>query len=199
VLDRVDLDVRAGEAVAIMGPSGSGKTSLLHCLGGLRRADGGEIWVGGSPLHGLRAAARAALRRRRLGMVFQFGELLDELTVSENVELPLRLRGESTDRARGLVRAVGLEGRADAWPAQLSGGELQRAGIARALVGEPTVLLADEPTGALDEDHSEAVCDLLLGRARDAGAALVVATHDPLVSRAMDRVLCLRRGRLEAR
>jgi ABC-type lipoprotein export system ATPase subunit len=196
VLDGADLEVAAGETVAVMGPSGSGKTTLLHCIAGLLRPGGGEITIGGTPVHRLRRRARARLRLESVGMVFQFGELLDELTVTENVELPIRLRRESTGGVASLLESVGLTDHRAAWPTDLSGGEVQRVAIARAVAGRPAVLLADEPTGALDEDLSRAVSDLLVERARAVGAALVVATHDPFVAASMDRTVRLRRGRL---
>ena len=131
-------------------------------------------------------------------MVFQFGELLDELTVEENVALPVRLRHEAIGQVAGLLEAVGLGDRAGAWPAELSGGEVQRVAIARAIAGRPRLLLADEPTGALDEELSLTVCAILRDVARGAGATLIVATHDPLVAAAMDRSVRLRQGRLVA-
>lgn len=198
ILDGVDLDASAGDAIAIMGPSGSGKTTLLHCLAGLRLPDDGEITLGGMTITQMSARHRARLRLDAVGMVFQFGELLNELTVGENIALPLRLRGEDTVGVGGLLGAVGLAERAGSWPAELSGGEVQRVAIARAVAGHPALLLADEPTGALDEDLSYAVCDLLLTNARSVGAALIVATHDPIVASAMDHTVRLRRGKLEA-
>jgi ABC-type lipoprotein export system ATPase subunit len=181
-----------------MGPSGSGKTSLLSCLAGIREPDDGEVAVAGSSLERLGRRERCRLRLAAIGMVFQSGELLDELTVEENVGLPLRLRGEGLAAVAPTLRSVGLGDRAGSWPAELSGGEVQRTAIARAVVGAPVLLLADEPTGALDEDLSKVVCQVLRERAAASGAALIVATHDPIVAAAMDRVVRLRRGRLEA-
>jgi len=198
ILDGLDLDAAPGEAIAIMGPSGSGKTSLLHCLAGLRRPDAGDITIGSAEITRMGHRQRARLRLRSIGMVFQFGELLDELTVGENVELPLRLRRDGRGDVERLLGAVGLADRAGSWPAELSGGEVQRVAIARAVAGDPALLLADEPTGALDEDLSHAVSDLLRASAQAVGASLVVATHDPIVASAMDRTVRLRRGRLEA-
>lgn len=187
VLQSVDLAVPAGRCIAIVGPSGSGKTTLLHVLAGLIAPDSGEVPVAGLDL--TRASARALARHRReqVSMVFQFGELLPELNVAENVSLPLRLRGERPDDAlvQGMLEAVGL-GRPGAWPAQLSGGEMQRAAVARALVTRPAVLLCDEPTGSLDAANSEQVASLLLEVARHSAATLVVSTHDPAVAKRMD-------------
>lgn len=196
MLDGVDLELAAGESVAVMGPSGSGKTSLLHCFAGLVVAAAGEVDVAGHPLHRMSRRDRARMRLDHVGMVFQFGELLEELSVAENVGLPLRLRGERLERVRPVLDAVGLADRASSWPAELSGGEVQRVAIARAVAGSPTILLADEPTGALDEERSAAVCSLLRRSAADVGAALVVATHDPAVAATLDRVVRLRAGRL---
>jgi putative ABC transport system ATP-binding protein len=196
VLDGLDLDAAPGEAIAVMGPSGSGKTTLLHCLAGLQVLDAGEVVLGGAVLTEMGHRLRARLRLQSIGMVFQFGELLDELTVWDNVHLPLRLRREGADAVTEAIRGVGLAGRERSWPAELSGGEVQRAAIARAIAGRPSLLLADEPTGALDEERSRSVCQLLRESARRAGATLVVATHDPIVAGAMDRTLQLRHGRL---
>jgi putative ABC transport system ATP-binding protein len=195
VLAGVDLELRAAESVAITGPSGSGKTTLLQAIAGLIPVDAGEMSVAGAPLGGASEAVRARTRLQHIGMVFQFGELLPELSVRENIELPLRLRGERGGTiAAELADDLGLRGLLDAYPAQLSGGEAQRVAIARAVVGAPQLVLADEPTGALDEQLSAVVCELLLDVARRGGAALVVATHDPLVARHMDRVLHLTDG-----
>jgi ABC-type lipoprotein export system ATPase subunit len=194
VLDGLDLEVERGEAVAVMGPSGSGKTTLLHCIAGLRVADAGEVIVSGQEVHRMGRRRRARLRLEEIGLVFQFGELLEELTVAENVVLPLRLRGARTDGVEQLLSSVGLDARAGSWPAELSGGEAQRTAIARAVVGHPAVLLADEPTGALDEELSRSVGLLMRSRAEAIGAALLVATHDPALARSMDRVLRLRNG-----
>jgi putative ABC transport system ATP-binding protein len=195
----LDLRTAAGESVAIVGPSGSGKTTLIRCLAGMVAADEGLITVDGERIQPRAARARSAVRLRSIGIVFQFADLLDELTVTENVSLPLRLRGgRDLRRVREVLSAVGLDGRGASRPAELSGGEAQRVAIARAIVGEPAVILADEPTGALDEDVSTAICGVLVEQARRTGAALVTVTHDPVVQGAMDRSLRLRRGRLVA-
>jgi putative ABC transport system ATP-binding protein len=199
ILKGVDLEVQRGASVTVMGPSGSGKTTLLNCIAGLQPVSGGDIWIDDDRMSGsLSEQQRASLRLHRIGLVFQFGELLPELSVIENVELPLRLRGQrDLARATDLLDHLSLGNRANSRPSELSGGETQRVAIARAIVTSPTVLLADEPTGALDEDLSETVCELLLSSAREIGAALVVASHDPKVAGLMNRTVRLRRGKLE--
>lgn len=181
-----------------MGPSGSGKSTLLNCIAGLTQIKAGSIRVAADEMAGSSEGFRARVRLQQIGMIFQFGELLPELTAAENVGLPLRMRGRMDDTAvANVIRSVLMEDRACAYPGELSGGEVQRIAIARALVVEPTILLADEPTGALDEDMSRTVCALLHGNARRADAALLTATHDPLVAASMDHVFRLRDGRLE--
>lgn len=197
VLDGASLTVDAGECVALRGPSGSGKTTLLHIAAGLTVPTEGRVELAGGRL-GTGERARARVRLEAVGMVFQFGELLPELTVIENVGLPLRLQGcRDLERCRELLGSLGLSHRIDALPETLSGGEVQRAAIARALVGSPSVVLADEPTGALDEELSCSVIDLLVSSARALDVALLVATHDPLVAARMDRRLVLRNGVVE--
>lgn len=200
LLDRVGFDAEPGECLAVMGPSGSGKTSLLNCLCGITTPTSGSVTVDETELTGLGLSKRTAFRLRRIGMVFQYGELLPELTVLENVALPLRLMGSSRDeaerRAFEWLDRLGLEERSGAHPDVLSGGEVQRIGIARALAHQPRLVLADEPTGALDEANSELVVGLLVGIAKESDATVVVATHDPLVASRADRVLRLLEGRL---
>jgi len=197
-LGGVDLDVRPGEQVGLVGRSGSGKSTLLHVAGGLDRPDAGRVTVTGVDVGSLGRAQRARLRRRRIGFVFQFFELMGALTVRENVALPLALDGRAEDRRRvdELLAAVGLTAEADRLPAELSGGQMQRVAVARALVAEPALILADEPTGNLDTATADAVMDLLALQARDRGAALVVATHDHSAVARLDRVLTVRDGRL---
>ena len=198
MLNGVDLDVERGASVAVMGPSGSGKTTLLHCLAGLHRADDGEIALDGQCISHLNERQRARYRLEHVGLVFQFGELLAELSVRENIELPLRLRGLTDhEHVDQVIERLGLTERGQSWPDELSGGEVERVAIARAVVGRPDLLLADEPTGALDEDLSQVVCDLLREAAHELNAVLVVATHDPAVAASMNRTLRLRRGKLE--
>ena len=201
VLAGVDLDVAAGELVAIVGPSGSGKSTLLYVAGALDRDHGGEVELAGTALAGLSASALARLRNRTVGFVFQAFNLLDGLTALENVMLPgvLRRGGEPLHgvraRASAALARVGLAGREDARPARLSGGERQRVALARALLAEPRVLLADEPTGNLDARTGEAIIGLFRELAA-AGLAVLVVTHEERVSSAASRVLRLEHGRL---
>lgn len=203
LMEDAGFAVGAGECLAVMGPSGSGKTSLLNCLCGITMPVSGRIRISGTELTGLGVSQRTAFRLRRIGLVFQFGELLPELSALENVALPLRLMGTSRREAERLaslwLQRLGLDGHGGAHPNVLSGGEIQRVGIARALAHEPRLVLADEPTGALDEENSVRVVELLVGCAKDLGAAVIVATHDPLVSSSADRVLALADGRLAPR
>lgn len=186
----VDLDVGVGETVALMGPSGSGKTSLLHCVAGLRPATRGTVRSCGVDLGELTASQRAKYRLNSVGTVLQFGELLPELTVGENVELPLLLAGSpSAERVADALDAVELGGAQGRWPAELSGGETQRVAIARAIVGGPQLVLADEPTGALDEDLGRSITALLVGLTKSQGAGLILATHNSDVASLADRVL----------
>jgi putative ABC transport system ATP-binding protein len=197
----VDLDVAPGEWVAIMGPSGCGKSTLLHLLGGLDSADAGTVSVDGEDVGELSETARALLRRRRIGYVFQFFNLVQDFTVAENIELPMLLAGESRGAARRrrgeLLEAVGLSDLADASPSQLSGGQQQRVAIARALANRPGVLLADEPTGNLDTESARQVLALLRAQ-HDAGQTIVMVTHDARVAAAADRVLVMEDGRFTA-
>ncbi len=199
VLRHLDLEVCERSSVAIVGPSGSGKTTLLHILAGLLQANSGEVKVAGLDLRRASRKSLAHHRRHSIGMVFQFGELIPELTVAENVALPLLIRGDSPDDDRicELIKAVGLRD-PEAVPAQLSGGELQRAAVARALVTSPDVLLCDEPTGCLDAARSEVVTQLLVDATHRIGATLLVATHDAAVASRMDRVLLLDNGHLRS-
>jgi putative ABC transport system ATP-binding protein len=198
-LDGVSLTVQAGELVAVMGPSGAGKSTLLHLAGGLDRPTGGTIRVTETELGGLGRAGLAALRRRRVGYVFQELNLIPALTAAENVALPReldRVRAR-TARAEALtaLEAVGVAEVADTFPDQLSGGEQQRVAIARALVGQRPLLLADEPTGALDTLAGEAILGLLRARC-DAGVAAVLVTHEPRYAGYADRVIFLTDGRM---
>lgn len=200
ILRGADLSVGPGETVAIVGPSGSGKTTLLRCLAGIVSPGSGEVWLAGRPLHRLSPSQRAAVRLRAVGFVFQFAELLPELTVRENVQLPLLLQGiprrASRASADDLLAAVGLRGRGEDSPAQLSGGEAQRVAVARALAHRPSVVLADEPTGALDESTATRVLNLLLRLVEERGTALIVVTHNPRVAAQMAAVYELREGKL---
>jgi putative ABC transport system ATP-binding protein len=196
-VDGVDLDVAAGETVAVMGPSGCGKSTLLHLLGGLDRPTAGEIWVAGRRIDQMTERALARVRRDAVGFVFQAFHLMDELTAVENVELPALLAGRSPRAARrraaGLLDQVGLADRASFLPSALSGGQRQRVAIARALVSDPQVVMADEPTGNLD---SEATLDVLrlFESLHNAGQTLVVVTHDSRIAATADRMISMRDG-----
>lgn len=198
-LDGVDLRVGAGEALALVGPSGSGKSTLLHLAGGLDVPDAGTVRIDGQDVAGLTITERARLRRRQVGFVFQFFHLLPSLTVAENVELPLLLDGRRR-AARAAVAAVldqvGVGHRAAHLPGELSGGEMQRAAIARALVCGPRLVLADEPTGNLDSVTGRAVLDVLMSLVREAGTSLVMVTHDEAAAARTGRVVRLLDGRL---
>jgi putative ABC transport system ATP-binding protein len=195
----VDLTVAAGELVAVMGPSGSGKSSLLTIAGSLEDATSGQVVVGGAVLGGMSRKEKARLRRRAVGFVFQDFNLLAGLTAAENVSMPLELDGTPARAARQTAMTalalLGLDDRAEHFPDDLSGGERQRVAIARAVVGERRLVLADEPTGALDSVNSEAVMRLLREISRR-GAAAVVVTHDAQLASWADRVVFLRDGRL---
>ena len=198
VLDGCDLDVARGEVVAVLGRSGSGKSTLLHVLGGLDRAEAGTVEVAGEPVTGASERRLSELRRRHIGFVFQFFHLLPELTGEGNVLLAGRVRGAHPDageRARALIGRLGLEPVAGSLPHQLSGGEQQRFAIARALVNDPALLLADEPTGNLDVDAGAGVLRLLRELA-DEGRGVVVVTHEAAAAAGADRVLRLQDGRL---
>lgn len=196
-VDAVDMAVEAAEFVAVMGPSGCGKSSLLHLLGGLDRPTSGEVWLDGRRVDGLSETEWARLRRRRLGFVFQAYNLVPNLSVIDNVELPALLAGTRTRAARAkamdLLVRLGLADRATWLPGVLSGGERQRAAVARALVNDPDLLLADEPTGALDSVATTDVLHLLAELHRD-GLAIVLVTHDPRVASLGDRLLTMRDG-----
>jgi len=193
------LDVDAGEIVAIMGPSGSGKSTLLHCLAGILVPDEGEIHFDGRRIDTLGETERSALRRDRFGFVFQFGQLVPELTAEENVALPLLLggvrRAEAVRSAREWFPRLGLDGLEERRSGELSGGQAQRVALARGLVARPRVLFADEPTGALDSLTGEQVMDLLVDSARAEGTTVVVVTHEPRVAAYADREVVVRDGK----
>ncbi|MGW4905439.1 ABC transporter ATP-binding protein [Streptomyces sp. NPDC004270] len=199
-LDGVDIAVRAGESLAVMGPSGSGKSTLLHCLANIERPDGGQVLLNGERIDEMGEPERSEVRRTRFGFVFQFGQLLPELPAVENVALPLMLGGtsrrEAERRARAWFEPLGLEGKEDSRPGQLSGGQAQRVALARALVTGAQVVFADEPTGALDRATGQEVIRMLTEVTRKQHAALVVVTHDESVARWCDRTAHVRDGRI---
>jgi ABC-type lipoprotein export system ATPase subunit len=194
----VDLTVTSGEVVAVVGPSGAGKSTLLHVAGGIDCVDAGRVCIDGVDVSTLAATDRAALRRRSIGFIFQFFHLLPALSVAENVVVPMELDGRRPDdrTTADLLDRVGLGHRADHRPSELSGGEMQRAAIARALSMRPALILADEPTGNLDSVTGAAVIDLLLDQVAEDGSALVLVTHDAAVAARADRVVELRDGAL---
>ena len=200
ILRDVTLSIQPGERVALLGPSGSGKTTLLNCIGGVDKLDAGSAIVSGEELGALDSNGLAALRRRRIGTVFQFFHLLPTLTAAENVELPLQLLGipaaERRERVAALLARVGVAHRADALPSQLSGGEMQRVAIARAVIHRPTLILADEPTGNLDSHTGEVVLDLLAEVVAESKAALLMVTHSEEAARRCDRIMRMRDGAL---
>lgn len=198
-VDGVDLNVGAGDAVSVMGPSGCGKSTLLHLLGGLSRPTAGTIEVAGEQVTGFNEAQWAKLRRRQIGFVFQAFHLVDELTALENVETPALLAGigrsEARRRAMERLEQLGLSDRADHLPSHLSGGQAQRVAVARAMVNEPAVVLADEPTGNLDTAATGELLRLF-AELRSGGQALLLVTHDPRVATSADRLLTMRDGRI---
>jgi putative ABC transport system ATP-binding protein len=201
-LRHTTLAIGTGEIVAVMGPSGSGKSTLLHVLAGILRPDDGQIWLEQHRIDNLPDAARSRLRLRTFGFVLQFGDLVPELSLRENVELPLRLlrvrRAEARSRARELLRELEVDDVADRRPGQVSGGQAQRAAVARALVHRPEVIFADEPTGALDSSAGELVLDAFTSLARQRATTVVLVTHEARVAAYADRTVFLRDGRVAA-
>lgn len=201
VLKNVDLILQRGEMVGLVGPSGAGKSTLLHIIGLLDKPDSGAVMIKGKDSTGLADNARTALRRKEIGFVYQFHHLQPEFSAEENIMLPQMLDGVKKQAARekalSLLDTLGLKERADHRPAQLSGGEQQRVAIARALANDPAVLLADEPTGNLDQDTGDRAFELFTDLVRDAGIGALVATHNIDLADRMDHVLELRNGRLK--
>lgn len=197
-LDGVNLRVERGEFVAIVGASGSGKSTLMHLLGGVDAPSAGRVIVDGEDVTGLSPARAAAFRRRKVGLVYQFYNLIPTLSVRQNIELPLRLDGRKCDPARlmELARTLGVAERLDALPWQLSGGQQQRAAIARALIYRPALLLADEPTGNLDKRNGREVVDQLRRANRELGQTILLVTHDEEVALAANRVVTIEDGRV---
>ena len=196
-LTGITLEVEPGSSVAVTGPSGCGKSTLLGLIGGLEAPSTGRVWIGSREISRLPERRRARLRRKEIGFVFQSDNLQPFLTAVENVGLQLSLDGGGRyERCPELLAELGLSAQADKLPDQLSGGERQRVAVARALINRPRVILADEPTGALDAGNSATVLDLLLAAQREIGATLVVVTHDPVVAARMDRIIRLHDGQL---
>jgi putative ABC transport system ATP-binding protein len=197
-----NLVVARGEILAVMGPSGSGKTTLLHCLAGILAPDSEQIWFAGTRIDTLREQDRSALRRDRFGFVFQFGQLVPELTAEENVALPLLLggmrRAQALDESRSWFERLGLSGMERHRSGEMSGGQAQRVALARGLVGRPEVLFADEPTGSLDSLTGEIVMELLTNAARQQGTTVVLVTHEPRVAAYADREVVVRDGKVSS-
>ncbi|MFY9866443.1 MAG: ABC transporter ATP-binding protein [Trebonia sp.] len=196
------LSAVAGEILAVMGPSGSGKSTLMHCLAGILTPDSGEVWFEGRRVDRLREQERSALRRDRFGFVFQFGQLVPELTAAENVALPLLLGGtrrtQALKEARTWFERLGLDGLEQRRSGELSGGQAQRVALARGLVARPEVLFADEPTGSLDSLAGEQVMELMVAASRDQGTTVILVTHDPRVAAYADREVIVRDGKVNS-
>ena len=200
ILKGIDLEIPRGQFAAIMGPSGSGKSTLLGLLAGLDTPTSGQVILDGEDITHLGEDDMALLRGRKIGFVFQSYHLISTLTAEENVLLPMELAGAETggrERARELLERVGLGGRSDHYPVQLSGGEQQRVALARALAPDPAILVADEPTGNLDETTGKQIVDLLFSKHAERGMTLVLVTHDPALAQRCDRVVRLRSGRID--
>ena len=200
-LDDVSFSVEKGEFVAIMGPSGSGKSTLMHLLGGVDKPTAGHVWLQGTDLYKLDENALAIFRRRQIGLVYQFYNLLPVLNVRENLTLPLLLDGRNVNKNQleQLAQILGIQDRMNHLPHQLSGGQQQRVSIGRALITSPALLLADEPTGNLDSKSGAEIMELLLGLNKKLGTTLIIVTHDPEIARHASRIIYIRDGRVEDR
>ena len=196
----IDLAIQRSEILAIMGPSGSGKTTLLHSLAAITNIDSGEIAFDGTRIDTLNDNERSRLRRQAFGFVFQFGQLVPELTALDNVALPLLLNGAKRkvayDEAKKWLTKVALRSQADSLPGELSGGQMQRVAIARAMVAQPKVLFADEPTGSLDSRNSKIIMELFISAAKEHGTTVVMVTHEPTIAEYADRTIVVRDGRI---
>jgi putative ABC transport system ATP-binding protein len=199
-LDGLSVEIGGGEIVAVLGPSGSGKSTLLLCLAGILPPDDGDVRYRGRSLPALSDAARTRLRRDEFGFVFQFGQLVPELTAVDNVSLPLRLAGlrrrDAIGRAREFLGSLGVEDVADKRAGEMSGGQAQRVAVARALVARPRVIFADEPTGSLDSTNGELVMELFVSTARQQGSTVLLVTHEPQVAAYADRQIVVRDGKV---
>ncbi len=200
VLQDVDLEIKKGEALAIVGPSGAGKSTLLHILGGIDRPSSGKVVFENQDLYALRDNKRAEIRNKKIGFVFQFYHLLPEFTALENVLMPALLQGQGTrDKGQGLLRELGLGARLRHRPSELSGGEQQRVAIGRALINDPEILLCDEPTGNLDSKMGEEILDILLGLNKKNKTTIVIVTHDKEIAKRAHRVVEIRDGRINGK
>ncbi|OQX29518.1 MAG: lipoprotein ABC transporter ATP-binding protein [Spirochaeta sp. LUC14_002_19_P3] len=201
ILKEVNLELQAGQSIAVMGASGSGKSTLLNLIGGLDNADCGEIESCGFQVNQLKEKELTAYRSKAIGFVFQFHYLLKDFTAAENVMLPMLMRGiprkQAKAQAEEALEQVGIAARSGHYPAQLSGGERQRAALARALINRPKLILADEPTGSLDEEHRSLVEDLIFSRIAESGTALLLVTHSGELAKKADRTMLLREGLLQ--
>jgi putative ABC transport system ATP-binding protein len=199
ILKGIDLKIKEGEMIAILGPSGSGKSTLLHIMGCLDRPTSGKVYIEGKDVSKLSDESLALIRREKIGFVFQQFNLINPLTSLENVEIPMRIakveRKHARNRAMKLLNLVGLEKRADHFPSQLSGGEMQRVAIARALANEPSIILADEPTGNLDSKSGEEIVKLMI-KLNKKGYTIVIVTHDPLIAKSAGRIIHMKDGKI---
>jgi len=197
-LDNIDLKVKEGEFISIVGPSGSGKSTLLHLLGGIDKPDEGDILINGENIYQLDESQRAVFRRRNIGLVYQFYNLIPTLNTVENIELPCLLDNQKVDRRKldEILETIGLNNRKDHLPSQLSGGQQQRVSIGRALINQPALILADEPTGNLDSKSSQTIMELLKLANRKYNQTLILITHDMEIARQADRIITMKDGKI---